>query len=380
MRPLVAMFTAFGKAQCSGRTPCAPTSKLQMHSHLDHFMRYLEDAKGASPHTLRSYSSDLNQFIAWLEAEKLVPADAAPDTVSYLMIRRYLGHLTQKGYERRSVLRKLSSIKAWFKWMEREGAVVNNPADAVLSPKSSRDLPDVLTMSEVEAMLALPNSSTGFGVRDRALMETLYATGLRVAECAAMTLGDVDWHMGEVRVKGGKGQKERIVLLGRPAVAALNLYLNGARPQLMARRQDELAATADALWINSRGTRLSPHAIYILVVGYARRAGIHKNVTPHTLRHSCATHLLEGGADLRVVQEILGHTSLSSTQIYTHVGASHLKKVYAQSHPRAALEKSANTLPHHVLPHHVLNEGSPVPPTTYPTTPSATHDEDFNSF
>ena len=310
-----------------------------MHSHLDHFARYLEDAKGASPHTLRSYSSDLIQFISWLESEKLVRSGAEPDRVTYLMIRRYLGHLTQKGYERRSVLRKLSSIKAWFKWLEREGAIVQNPADAVLSPKAARDLPDVLTQSEVETLLALPDSSTRFGVRDRALLETLYATGLRVAECANMTLGDVDWRMGEVRVRGGKGQKERIVLLGRPAVAALNLYMNEARGLLMAQRQDKTAATTDAIWINSRGTKLSAHAIYVLVCGYARRAAIDKNVTPHTLRHSFATHLLEGGADLRVVQELLGHTSLSSTQIYTRVSASHLKKVYGASHPRAALEK-----------------------------------------
>ena len=319
-----------------------------MHSHLDHFARYLEDAKGASPHTLRSYSCDLIQFISWLEAEKLVKPDAAPDKVSYLMIRRYLGHLAQKGYERRSVLRKLSSIKAWFKWLEREGAIIQNPADAVLSPKAARDLPDVLTISETETLLALPESSTRFGIRDRALLETLYATGLRVAECASLVLNDVDWRVGEVRVRGGKGQKERIVLLGRPAIAALNLYMEEARGLLMAQRQDKTAPIVDALWINSRGTKLSSHAIYVLVCGYARRAGIDKNVTPHTLRHSFATHLLEGGADLRVVQELLGHTSLSSTQIYTRVSSGHLKKVYGLAHPRAALKNAgerAQTIP-----------------------------------
>lgn len=314
-----------------------------MHSHLDHFARYLEDAKGASPHTLRSYSSDLIQFISWLEAEKLLKTDSPPEKVSYLMIRRYLGHLTQKGYERRSVLRKLSSIKAWFKWLEREGAITTNPADAVLSPKAARDLPDVLTTTEIETLLVLPDSSTRFGVRDRALLEALYSTGLRVNECAFLRLGDVDFRMGEVRVRGGKGQKERIVLLGRPAIAALNAYMSEARGLLMAQRQDKLAATTDALWINSRGTQLSSHAIYVLVCGYARQAGIDKNVTPHTLRHSFATHLLEGGADLRVVQELLGHTSLSSTQIYTRVSSTHLKKVYSASHPRAALE-AANAL------------------------------------
>ncbi len=312
-----------------------------MHSHLDHFATYLQDGKGASPHTLRSYTRDLIQFIKWLEAEKLVRPDAAPDKISYLMIRRYLGHLTQSGYERRSVLRKLSSIKAWFKWMQREGAIVDNPASSVLSPKAVRDLPDVLTQSEVEKLLAIPDSSTRFGIRDRALLETLYATGLRVAECAALVLGDVDWRAGEVRARTGKGQKERIVLLGRPALEALNFYLHNARPQLLLSRKNDIAATTDALWINSRGTQLSSHAIYILVIGYARKAAFDKDVTPHTLRHSFATHMLEGGADLRVVQELLGHTSLSSTQIYTRVGAGHLKRVYGAAHPRAALNNDA---------------------------------------
>lgn len=310
-----------------------------MHAHLDHFATYLQDGKGASPHTLRSYSRDLIQFIEWLEAEKLVRSGATPEKISYLMIRRYLGHLTQSGYERRSVLRKLSSIKAWFKWMQREGSIIDNPASAVLSPKSVRDLPDVLTQNEVEKLLAIPDASTRFGVRDRALLETLYATGLRVNECASLTLGDVDWRAGEVRTRTSKGSKERIVLLGRPALEALTIYLNSARPQLLASRSD-IEATTDALWINSRGTQLSSHAIYILVVGYARKAAFDKDVTPHTLRHSFATHMLEGGADLRVVQELLGHTSLSSTQIYTRVGAGHLKKVYGAAHPRAAMEKT----------------------------------------
>ncbi|HVF85929.1 MAG TPA: tyrosine recombinase [Abditibacteriaceae bacterium] len=311
-----------------------------MHSHLDYFAAYLQDGKGASPHTLRSYTCDLIQFISWLESEKLVRAGATPDRVTYLMIRRYLGHLSQKGLERRSILRKLSSIKAWFKWLEREGAILQNPADAVLAPKAAHDLPDVLTTGEVETLLSLPDSSTGFGMRDRALLETLYATGLRVAECASMTLGDVDWRVGEVRVKDAKGQKERIVLLGRPAVAALNIYLNEARSLLMARRADKLSATTENLWINSRGTKLSPHAIYTVVVGYARRAAIDKNVSPHTLRHSFATHLLQHGADSRSVQAMLGHADISTTQIYTHITDSHLRKTYEKFHPRARGESN----------------------------------------
>jgi site-specific recombinase XerD len=253
------------------------------------------------------------------------------------MVRRYLGHLSMENYERRSMLRKLSSLKAFFKWLERENIVAHNPAQAVLSPKTARPLPDVLDITEIEAMLALPDLETPFGIRDRALLETLYATGIRVAEAAALTLGDIDWRAGEVRVAEGKGGKDRVVLLGSHALHSLKRYVDESRAVLMARRRSTVAATTDSVWINMRGTALSAHAIYTVVVGYATRAGILKNVTPHTLRHSFATHMLEGGADLRVVQELLGHRSLSSTQIYTRVGTAHLLKVYAAAHPRAAL-------------------------------------------
>lgn len=306
-----------------------------MHAHLDHFASHLQDARNASPHTVRSYTRDVIQFIEWLESEKLLRQGQGPEKVTYLMVRRYLGHLAGRDYDRRSVVRKLSSLKAFFKFLEREKAVTHNPAAAVLSPKTARSLPDVLDVTEIERLLELPDLESPFGRRDKALLETLYATGMRVAEAAGLSMPDIDWRVGEIRVTGGKGSKERVVLLGRHALTALRDYVDSARPQLMARRKNQLAATSDAVWINGRGTRLSAHAIYMLVVEYTKRAGILKNVTPHTLRHSFATHLLEGGADLRVVQELLGHRSLSSTQIYTRVGAAHLQKVYQAAHPRA---------------------------------------------
>lgn len=311
-----------------------------MLAHLDRWASYLTDARNSSQHTVRSYTKDVIQFLDWLEAEKLLEEGRDWDNVTYLMVRRYLGHLSMKNYERRSMLRKLSSLKAFFKWLERENIVQHNPAQAVLSPKTSRPLPDVLDLSEIERILELPDLSTAFGLRDKALLETLYATGMRVAEAAALTLRDIDWKAGEVRVAEGKGGKERIVLLGSHAQGALRHYVDEARAVLMARRRNGLAATTDAVWVNMRGTELSAHAIYTLVVGYATKAGIVKNVTPHTLRHSFATHMLEGGADLRVVQELLGHRSLSSTQIYTRVGTAHLLKVYASAHPRAALSQA----------------------------------------
>lgn len=311
-----------------------------MHGHLDHFAAYLQDVRNASPHTLRSYTRDLIQFVEWLEGEKLVHASSRTagqgwEKVTYLMIRRYLGYLASGDYERRSVVRKLSSLKAFFKWLERENIITLNPAAQVLSPKAAKPLPDVLTIAEVEQLLALPNPETPFGQRDKALLEFLYATGMRVAEAAALSLPDMEWRTGEARVVSGKGGKARVVLLGRYALRALEEYVAQARPPLMARRKNEIAMTTAAVWINARGTRLSAHAIYMIVLDYAARAHLEKKVTPHTLRHSFATHLLEGGADLRVVQELLGHSSLNSTQIYTRIGAAHLKHVYAAAHPRA---------------------------------------------
>jgi tyrosine recombinase XerC len=320
------------------------TQNLKLHSRIDGFAAYLADARNASPHTVRSYSNDLLQFIEWLQAEQLVKARQDWDKVTYLMIRRYLSHLSTADYNRRSVVRKLSCLKSFYKWMEREGFVKSNPAAQVLSPKMSRPLPDVLDQNEVEVLLSLPQIQTPFGARDKALLEVLYASGMRVAEAAALDLGDIDWHAGrrgegELRVRSGKGAQERIVLLGGPAMRALTDYVQRARPELMRRRRDELAPITEAAWINSRGTRLSAHAIYMLVLDYAEKAGIRKKVTPHTLRHSFATHMLEGGADLRVVQELLGHRSLSSTQIYTRVSITHLKSVYETAHPRARLEE-----------------------------------------
>jgi tyrosine recombinase XerC len=302
---------------------------------IDGFASYLSDVRDASRHTVISYRHDLRQFSDWLQAEKLLTKNQGWDKVSYLMIRRYLGHLAQNDFNRRSVVRKLSSLKAFYKWMEREGAVKDNPAVKVLSPKQSRPLPDVLDIEEIEKLLALPDEKTAFGKRDRALLEVLYASGLRVAEASGLVLGDIDWRAGEVRVAGGKGNKDRVVLLGRFALKALKEYVHDARPWLLARRKDKLAPACEKVWVNARGTGLSTHAIYILVQEYSRKAGFSKNVTPHTLRHSFATHLLQNGADLRVVQELLGHRTLSSTQVYTRVGATHLKNVYDKAHPRA---------------------------------------------
>ncbi len=313
-----------------------------LYARIVEFCDHLQFGRNAASHTIKSYRSDVVQFADWLRAENLLSQNDWAQ-VTYAMLRRYLGHLSARDYDRHSVVRKLSSLKSFYKWQEKSGLVELNPAAQVLSPRTQRDLPDVLNLSEIEILLDLPDPKTPFGIRDRALLETLYATGIRVAEAAALRLQDVDWEAcrrenGEMRVRG-KGDKERLVLLGRPAGAALLDYANGARALLMARRRNAEAAVVEQLWINSHGTALSSHAIYMLVVRYAKQAGITKKVTPHTLRHSFATHLRDGGADLRVVQELLGHSSLSSTQIYTRVSIEHLKRAVEEAHPRAYYEE-----------------------------------------
>jgi tyrosine recombinase XerC len=322
------------KAVCDASIPIG---NAKLHVAIDGFAAHLRDARDVSVHTVTSYAHDLSQFCVWIESEKLIARTASWDKVSYLMIRRYLGHLAQRDYNRRSVVRKLSSLKAFYKWLEREGVVKDNPAAKVLSPRVARSLPDVLDVQEIERMIALTEKKTPFSLRDRALLEVLYATGMRVAEACALKLGDVDWRAEELRVVSGKGNKDRIVLLGRFARQALGEYVQETRNSLLARRRDKLAPACESVWINARGTALSPHAVYVLVQQYSARAGITKKVTPHTLRHSFATHMLQHGADLRVVQELLGHRSLSSTQIYTRVSATHLKGEYDKAHPRAKL-------------------------------------------
>ncbi len=308
-----------------------------LFARIDGFINSLQ-ARNRSPHTLRAYSRDLIQFVEWLEAHQVLEPGADWNAVQYESVRRYLAQLGRENYEKPTMARKLSALKSFFKWLEREQIVSSNPAAPVLSPKQGRGAPEVLEVREVELLLAQPDVATSFGLRDRALLEVLYASGVRVSEASALDVGDVDWDgcragEGSARVLQGKGKKGRIVLLGRHAASALIAYEQQARAAMLSTRKE--GSTTDALWINSRGGRLSSHAIYMRVLDYSNRAGIAKSVTPHTLRHCFATHLLEGGADLRLVQELLGHASLAATQIYTRVSIGHLQKVYGASHPRA---------------------------------------------
>ncbi|HEV8530688.1 MAG TPA: tyrosine recombinase XerC [Methylomirabilota bacterium] len=282
------------------------------------FLDYLDHERGASPHTLRGYATDLAElrtFLARQGVRELARADSRA-------IRAWLAWLHDRKLAKSSIARKLATVRSCFKFLARRGAVELNPARQVRSPKLPKRLPSFLPKDESKDLLDLPPERSAAGLRDRALLELLYASGLRVAECCGLDRDDVDRRQGTVRVMG-KGGKERVVPAGDAALQAVDAWL---------------AVRGEArgpLFTNSRGGRLTTRSVQRIVKGRARAAGIDRRVTPHTLRHSFATHMLGEGADLRLIQELLGHSRLSTTQRYTHVSPEHLMKVYDASHPRA---------------------------------------------
>jgi integrase/recombinase XerC len=282
------------------------------------FIAYLETERHYSPYTVVSYGRDLVFLADFLRGKK-------PDRGA---AREYLVRLEKNRFSRRSIARKISSARSFFRFLVREKLAGQNPFEGLLTPKLPRKLPNFLYPEEAARLLDLPDTSSPLGLRDRAILEVLYGTGLRVTEICRMNLGDIDFEEKEIRVLG-KGNKERIVIFGRLAAEAVRNYLQNGRTKIA--RAEKL----NALFLSQKGGRISPRQIERIIRSYARRAGLQKKVTPHTLRHSFATHLLSGGADLRMVQELLGHASLSTTQVYTHVTREHLKQVYDSAHPRA---------------------------------------------
>lgn len=293
-----------------------------MESDLRAFLRSLEGERGASPHTLRAYRWDLRQFLAFLRQEGITAWDAVNPQIA----RRYVVYLDRR-YARSTIARGLSAVRALFRFLYREGEVARNPLALISTPKQQRRLPKFLTPDEIRAVLKAPDTATPLGLRDRALLEVLYATGMRVGEAVSLRMGDLQWE-DELRVTG-KGRKERIVLLGAAAQQALRRYLEHSRPKLAAGRDTE------AVFLNARGGPLTDRGVRIVVDRHVRHAAFHRRISPHVLRHTFATHLLDGGADLRTVQELLGHANLATTQIYTHVSRDWLKRVYDKAHPRA---------------------------------------------
>ncbi|HEU5190533.1 MAG TPA: tyrosine recombinase XerC [Methylomirabilota bacterium] len=282
------------------------------------FLRYLAAERGASAHTLRSYAADLAELQAFLRGAR-VPGLAAADA---RVLRGYLAWLHGRGLAKSSIARKLASVRSCYRFLARRELVAANPARQLASPRLPRRLPSVLPKDESKDLLDAPSEDTLAGRRDRALLELLYASGLRVAECCGLDLEDLDRRHGTVRVMG-KGSKERVVPVGEIALEALDAYL------------DRRGGGNGPIFRNARGTRLSTRSVHSIVRRRARAAGLARRVTPHTLRHTFATHLLGEGADLRFIQELLGHSRLSTTQRYTHVSPEHLMKVYDAAHPRA---------------------------------------------
>jgi integrase/recombinase XerC len=294
-----------------------------MQEVFNRYINYLEAERNASAYTVRNYKADLLDFFYFLKKKK---ADSLE--VDRKVLRDYLTSLTKQGIVKASIARKLSAIRSFYRYLVREKIISASPIEMVSSPKLDKRLPSFLTLEEVERLLNTPDLSTPQGQRDRALLELLYASGLRVSELVNLDLNQIDLDTNEIRV-WGKGSKERMVLMGEPAAEALRNYLKQGRLKLLGDKR------INALFLNRYGQRLPERRVQKMLEDYAKKAGIGKRVHPHILRHTFATHLLDGGADLRVVQELLGHARLSSTQIYTHVTKGQARKVYLSAHPLA---------------------------------------------
>lgn len=296
---------------------------------IDTYLHYLENERNYSAHTLVAYREDLEQFDAfWKRYGKRTQKYS---DVDHIVIRRFLGELLKDGYSKTSVVRKLASLRSFFKFLVRRGLLRHNPARSIATPKVPKTLPVFLEESSVARMLELPDTTTVKGLSEAAILELLYGTGIRVSELVGLNVGDVDWSNGTIKVFG-KGAKERIVPFGKGARVALERYMD-KRPECMTSATP--ARDRHALFFSARGRRIYPGAVYSLVVKYISRVAEVEKKSPHVLRHTFATHLLNRGADLRAVKELLGHENLSTTQIYTHVSMERLKKIYEQAHPKA---------------------------------------------
>lgn len=293
-----------------------------VEAFLDLFLDHLTYVRGRSRETVRAYRSDLLDFLAFLRETW---PDMGPDGVTHLHLRIYLGALAKRGLKKSSMARRLSALRTFFRWLKGEGIVGANPARGVATPKYSKALPRFLTEEETLRLLEAPEGEGLIGLRDRAIFELLYSTGIRVGELVKLKVRDVDFGQGLLRITG-KGGKERVVPIGETALRALEAYL---------RERDRVGQRGEALFLNRMGKPLSARWIQRAIKAYALKGGMGKPVSPHLLRHTFATHLLERGADLRAIQELLGHARLSTTQRYTHVTPMRIMEVYDHAHPRA---------------------------------------------
>jgi integrase/recombinase XerC len=296
-------------------------NEAAMKEHIDKFMKYLEVQKGASPHTLRAYRKDLEAFSTFVKKDV--------NDVGLIDVRGFVALQMRGGLNKTTAGRRLASVRSFLKYMHREGYIKSNPAKLVSTPKTQAALPQFLSVDDAFSLLEKPGGIGFVQARDRAILELLYSSGLRVSEIAGLNTEDVNAREGLVKVRG-KGRKERILPVGGKAVEAIKSYLV---EKILLKRKSR------SLFLNRQGTKLSERGVRRIVVKYARMVGINGRIGPHTLRHTFASHLLQGGADLRVIQELLGHSSLSTTQKYTHLDITHLMDVYDKAHPLSDSEE-----------------------------------------
>jgi integrase/recombinase XerC len=298
-----------------------------MDQALADFLRHLGLERNASAHTVKSYREDLTQAVAFFR-ERVGP-NVRPDQVTTRVLRAFLAWLHDQGYARATISRRIAAVRSWCRFLCRQGALDKNPADGLRGPKLDRKLPHFLNKADVDRLLASPTADTALGQRDRAILETLYSAGLRVSELVGLELDDLDLADGVATVRG-KGKRERLALVGHAAKEAISRWL-AARITLLA----SIGRRSEAVFLNRNATRLSTRSVGRLLVKYLRQTGLDPRTTPHTLRHTFATHMLDAGADIRGVQELLGHKNLTTTQIYTHVTTQRLQDSYRKAHPRA---------------------------------------------
>jgi integrase/recombinase XerD len=291
---------------------------------LNNYLEYLSVERGLAKNTIDAYKRDLISFIAFLRAKKAININS----VSTTTIISYLLQMQKSGKASSSISRACAAIKSFFQFLFKESIIEEDPTENIDTPKLKHRLPKVLTVQEVEKLLSQPNMTNPLGIRDRSILELMYATGIRVSELTSLHIDDVNLEAGFLRCTG-KGSKERIIPVADITLDCLKLYISGARKELLSGKESKI------LFVNRQGAAISRQGVWKIIRKYSKKAGISKKITPHTLRHSFATHLLEHGADLRAVQEMLGHADISTTQIYTHLTRSKIKEIYDNTHPRA---------------------------------------------
>ena len=305
-----------------------------MKKQVTKFLEFLRVEKNVSPHTLRNYSSDLKQIYNFLIENKIALYGQGVDLkkIDNLTVRSYLSSLYKKNYSRSSVARKLAVLRSFYKFLCREGFIKKNIAKSITIPKQDKKIPSFLTIDEIFHLLKQPDEESFLGLRDKAILELFYATGIRIGELVSLNIEDVNFDLRLIKIKG-KGKKERIVPVNKSAIKFLSKFIEKRKKREL--KKNTIMTRESPLFTNFRYKRITDRGIRGILVKYIYKGNISKNISPHSLRHTFATHLLDSGADLRIIQELLGHASLSTTQKYSHVSAGRLMEVYDKAHPKA---------------------------------------------